>query len=98
MSTNKLSEKRERMRIVVDNYNASGQTRRAFCDANNLSVTTLEYWIYRFKKQTAAPTAGFVKLAPAAASDLILEIHYPNGVFIKTSSAMDVVRQLIHSY
>ncbi len=98
MSINKLSEKRESMHIVVDNYNASGQTRRAFCDANKLSVTTLEYWIYRFKKQTSAPTACFVKIAPVAASDLIIEIHYPNGVFIKTTSSMDVVPQLIHQY
>lgn len=52
------------MRRVVEEYEASGQTRRAFCAKRGMAVSTFDYWRRELAKK---PRLVAVKIAQAEA-------------------------------
>lgn len=89
---------------LIEAWQASGQTQRAFCQANELNYATFGYWLRKFRQQgTVAPAAprrrtgaGFV---PVVASPAVgeLTIHLPNGIELRgvTGQNLAVVEQLL---
>jgi len=60
---------KEEIRRIVEGYEASGMTRRAYCEKHGIRMTTLDYWrrmyqskpkLVRVKVQPAETGAGFI--------------------------------------
>lgn len=59
----KRSEKPEWVR-VAEEYEASGLTQRDFAERRGLTLSTLQSWVYRRRRQQGAPLAQPVRLLP----------------------------------
>jgi len=59
----KRSEKPEWVR-VAEEYEASGLTQREFAERRGLTLSTLQSWVYRRRRQEGAPVAEPVRLLP----------------------------------
>ena len=76
-------EVREQMFSMIEQWQGSGLTQKAFCEQQSLRYHTFYYWYKCYRRQPAGPdenNPSFVKLKiakpPAAGS---IEIHYPGG-------------------
>ena len=49
----KNSTKQEKMHSLVAKWQTSGQNQLAFAKEHEISIHTLKYWIYKFRKQNA---------------------------------------------
>ena len=59
----KQSEKREWVRIAEE-YEASGLTQREFAERRGMTLSTLQSWVYRRRRQEREPVAQPVRLLP----------------------------------
>jgi transposase len=59
----KQNEKPEWVR-VAEEYEASGLTQREFAERRGLTLSTLQSWVYRRRRQEGAPVAQPVRLLP----------------------------------
>ncbi len=57
----KRSEKPEWVR-VAEEYEASGLTQREFAERRGMTLSTLQSWVYRRRRQEGAPVAQPVRL------------------------------------
>jgi len=79
------------MRQVLEEYKASGLSRRAFCEQRGMALTTLDYWVrdlgQKATKQAQAPRARLVKVEVAAASATsgVFTVRVTNGRRIESS-------------
>jgi len=71
----KLSEKRQQMLAIVEQWQQSGQTQLEFAKEKQISLSKLRYWI-RYARENQP--GNFIQLSSPLASTLI--IRYPNGV------------------
>jgi len=81
----------ETMFKLVEEYENSGLTQKEFARQHEIKLPTFTYWL-RKKRSTAA--SGFLELRPPQELDDCLEIHYPNGVRIRTRR-LDLIGTLI---
>lgn len=88
-------EKRERMLAMVEDWKASGLTKKAFGVLHGIKVATLGYWVAKSKEQESG-TKGFIEMTsrPAVKSDQV-EIIYPTGVRLKVPHDLSLISQLI---
>uniref|UniRef100_UPI00286B4FE3 IS66 family insertion sequence element accessory protein TnpA n=1 Tax=Archangium sp. TaxID=1872627 RepID=UPI00286B4FE3 len=49
---------------VAEEYEASGLTQREFAERRGLTLSTLQSWVYRRRRQEGAPVAQPVRLLP----------------------------------
>ena len=80
---------------LLDEYEKSGLTQKAFARREGLNVHTLVAWIGRRRKKSVAarqPNKPVrfreLSLSPAAASPL--EVHLPDGLVLKGGSPRDL--------
>lgn len=85
----------------IDAWQASGQSQRAFCQANDLNYPRFGYWLRKFRHQGTVATAprrssGFVPVV-AAATGSGLSVHLPNGIELRGVSEqnLSLVEQLL---
>jgi len=71
------SKKRKEMFSIVEQWQQSGMSQKAFSRANGINVYTLRYWINK-SSQRQNELSGFVQLKEPAVADICL--RYPNGV------------------
>jgi transposase-like protein len=81
---------------VVECYRQSGLTQKRFCETEGLALSTLQFWVSRYKQHQSAPenSRPFVELkaqSPALAEDDTIVLRYPNGVTLSLSGAIDLV-------
>lgn len=83
------------MFVLMNQWEESGTTQAAFCEAHQITLSTFSYWRGKYLKSTNPPPSDFVKLAPEWPSSL--EVVYPNGVKVCTSNHLDfaILRALI---
>lgn len=84
------------MFAIIEQWESSQESREAFCQSHNLSVSTFSYWRTKYakaKKQAGEP--GFVQLQACMSDNL--EVIYPNGVRVKVpqGSSLADLRALI---
>ena len=73
---------RESMFIKIQQWQSSGLTQKAFCEAQSIRYHVFHYWYKVFKdsKQQLPPPDHFVQLAiPTVSSDAFAEIHFTSG-------------------
>lgn len=93
----KYEERRQKMMILVEEWQKSGQTQKAFAEAKNIKLFTFRYWIQKqldIQKQDGNRT--FLQLSPVSVPGMI--IRYANGTSLELplSTPLQVVRQLIN--
>ncbi|WP_340107044.1 IS66 family insertion sequence element accessory protein TnpA [Rhodohalobacter sp. 8-1] len=78
--------KTQTMFALVDQWKASGVTRKAFCAEQAINTHTFSYWVAK-RRRADQPSGGFaaVDVSGAGPSDQVT-ITYPNGVAIRLSS------------
>lgn len=87
-------------RTQIDAWQASGQSQRAFCQANDLNYPRFGYWQRKFRRQIVAsterPASGFVPVV-AAGMGSGLTVHLPNGIELRGVSEQNLllVKQLL---
>lgn len=95
------SKRAREMFPVIERFHRSNLTQKSFCAAEGIALSTLQYWISRYKKQQlrrvqlpqqdrVPSPKRFVELkpqlqAPAIAGGTIV-ISYPNGVTLSLST------------
>ena len=77
--------KKAEMYPLVENWQASGQSRLEFSKAHGLKTHTFHYWVNKYKKEEGLKTEStennrFVALAIENPPLSQLELTYPNGV------------------
>lgn len=72
---------REEKESIVRQWQASGKSRKVFCDENGIGYNSLVSWCKQLKD---ARPAGFsqVKLSPTVTSELYAQAHFPGGIRI----------------
>ena len=97
-----LSERAREMFRVVEHYLESGMTQKRFCESEGLALSTLQFWVSRYKQHQSTPenSGAFVELKaqpPASSVNDTMVLTYPNGVTLSLSGAIELVslKQLI---
>jgi len=89
------SERSREMFRVVERYQQSGLTQKRFCDTEGVALSTLQFWVSRYKRHHSAPDKSrpFVELKaqpPALAEYDTIVLRYPNGVTLSLTGAIDL--------
>jgi hypothetical protein len=87
------------MRKFYDAFLSFDGTRKAFCEANHINLYTFIYWQEKFsakkKRKSGFVSVENVSLPATVPLDSMVEIEYPNGVKLKTTTEITILRQLI---
>jgi len=71
---------------LVSVFKKSGQTQQAFCDAQNISITTFQYYLYKKHSVAVNKANSFVRLMPLPErqnNPAVIELHLGNGRCLK---------------
>ena len=100
MSERPLNAHARKMFALIDGYQTSGLSQKAFCDSEGLPMSTFQYWLSRYRKHRGCGPQQdsrqlFVELKPAARScspacDQGVSVRYPNGVVVSLGAAVDL--------
>jgi transposase-like protein len=82
----KPTDRRSEMRRVVEEFGASGLTRREFCGQRGIGVTTLDYWRRQFR---STPRLVKVEVARPEAVAQSFTLRLTNGRSIEGSWRLD---------
>jgi hypothetical protein len=93
---NKVEERRQKMMGLVEEWQKSGQTQKAFAEAKNIKFFTFRYWIEKHQQAQKQSGHSFVQLSPVANAGMI--IRYANGTSVElpTNTPLGFVAQLIN--
>jgi len=73
------------MFLVIEDWQSSKATKKAFCDQKGISLPVFYYWHKRYKEDQN--TGGFVPInvngAHQNSPSSSIEIEYPNGVIVR---------------
>lgn len=76
----------EDMFPLVEEWQDSGQTQKAFCAEQDISVSVFAYWLRRYRDQDTTPQAqasGFVPIRMAMSDSAALEVVLPSGAVLR---------------
>ena len=83
----------ERARLL-DEYDKSGLTQKAFARREGINVHTLVAWLGRRRKRAAADRPNkpvrFQEVSLRSSAASVLEVHLPEGLVLKGSSPQDL--------
>lgn len=85
--------------MLIQECNASGLTKREFCQQHGISEKSFYYWLRKLRAQMVyAAAPQLVPLEPAPTAEEVLEIRY-HGAELKlpTGVDMDAVAALLRS-
>ena len=78
----KPSQRWSEMRRLVEEFRASGLTRREFCGQHGIALTTFDYWRRQLRSK---PPLVKVEVARAEAAAQSFRLHLANGRSIESS-------------
>ncbi len=99
MTTQTLAERRQNRFATIEKYLASGLTQKQFCLQEQLTYSTFQLWLKKYRqantdstheRERDQPGNNFVPLTfkpPTTKTDYIIE--YPNGVVLRVSRAIE---------
>ena len=86
-NTHFQTQRTQEMFSVVERYQDSGLTQKTFCKEEGFALSTLQYWMSRYKKQNQQSASGFpeafVELKPQSPTPSFKDtmvLSYPGGV------------------
>ena len=82
----------EDMFPLVEGWQGSGQTQKAFCAEQDISVSVFAYWLRRYRDQVHVfdQSASFVPIQPASSSVNALEVELPTGTILRFAQVVPV--------
>lgn len=75
--------KREQMARLVEEFNHSGLTQRAFCNQKQIIQSTFQYWHLKFKREHQQSTNFYPIDFDSESTSGGIEVCYPNGIKIR---------------
>ena len=94
------TRKVQEMFRVVERFRDSGLTQKSFCKTEGVALSTLQYWISRYKKQNRQNQQSgsgfpelFVELKPQSSKPSFsntIVVSYPSGVKLTLHKDVDV--------
>jgi len=76
-----MQRNKEEMFALIEQWEESSESRKAFCRKHNLAPSTFSYWYSKYRKPGPSKEPGFVEVQPHLSRSL--ELIYPNGVRIR---------------
>ena len=93
----KYEERRQKMMILVEESQKSGQTQKAFAEAKNIKLFTFRYWIQKqLEIQQQDDNRLFLQLSPASVPGMTIRYASGTSLELPLSTPLEVVRQLIN--
>lgn len=89
-------DKRGRMLSIIADWQHSGMSKKAYCQAKGVKEATFYYWFAR-SKEDATSMGNFIRIDKTVTKNEV-EVIYPNGVRIKIGNDLSLLSQLIHLY
>lgn len=87
--------KREQMYALVEQWQNSGQTQKAFLADKNIKRPTFSYWRQKYL-QEQSHSKGFTDIDPKAPSSTQVEVHFPSGArVILPKAEVGLIRSLV---
>jgi hypothetical protein len=87
--------KRERMFALVEQWQRSGQTQKAFLADKDIKPATFSYWRKKHL-QAQFPTGGFSDIQPEVQSSSQVEVLFPSGArVILPKAEVGLIRSLV---
>jgi len=98
-------KKQAKMYSLVEQWQASNQSKKTFCKAHQLNATTFHYWIQKYnlsrvEDSTSIQDNSFVTLSvsePPQKTDQLeesfdegIELNYPNGVHLRLNGPLSI--------
>ena len=98
-------KKEAKMYSLVEEWQASDQSKKTFCAAHQLNPTTFHYWIEKYKSikaqdSTVMQDSSFVALSVSKTprkkeriqelTDVGIELDYPNGVHLRLNGPISI--------
>jgi hypothetical protein len=83
----KPTDRRTEMKRVVEEFAASGLTRREFCKQRGIAITTFDYWRQQLRSKPRLVKVEVTRPAPAATQSFTLRLT--NGRSIESSWRFD---------
>ncbi|WKN41682.1 IS66 family insertion sequence element accessory protein TnpA [Tunicatimonas pelagia] len=83
----------QKMFPVVEAWQSSGQTQKAFCAAHNISVSVLAYWLRRYRDHhvdESDESVGFVPVRMDVSGPAALEVSLPSGAVLRFAQVVPV--------
>jgi hypothetical protein len=77
---------------IMGEQQASGLTKKAFCEARNINAATFYYWQRRVDKPVEEANVGFQQLQPIA--DYELTVCLPKGEVVLRSACISTLAQV----
>lgn len=90
---------REEMFPIVESWQQSGLTKKAFCKEQGIIKSVFFYWYKKYREENES--GGFIPLnsgvSHAIAPGHSIEIQYPNGIVLRlpANTPTNLVRQYI---
>jgi len=90
-----LTEKRQYMFSLIDQWKKSGLSQRKFSKIHGVDYRQLNYWIGA--KAKTESSGSFIPLHPSTddQSPNKIEVVFPNGVIVRTTFVRDIIQQLL---
>jgi len=82
-------------RQLLDRYERSGLSQKAFCLRHGVALSTLQYWRRRARDTDREPTPSFVEIPPvtgvarALSGEATVLIELPGGVRLEVAAGTD---------
>ncbi len=67
-----------RMQKLIEQWQQSGKSQKAFTTDNNINYHTFRYWIEKFNSQEN--TSEFIQLNKSSVTGANICLRYPNGI------------------
>ena len=69
---------------LVESYLEGHKTQKVFCAEHGISVAMLNYWLAKYRRETAQKPDAFIEILPEAApQQALVEVIYPHGVCLR---------------
>lgn len=83
---------------VIERYQKSGLTQKAFCQSEALALSTFQYWLARYRRrhhaeqqQSSRPLLVELKAeAPIPSGNDGVVVSYPNGVEVRLAATVEL--------
>lgn len=97
-----LTPRAREMYTVIEKFQSSGLTQRAFCDQIDIKLATFQKWLHHFRKNNQSgerkkriSDVDFIPIEIKAASEKASQvstytIEYPSGIILRISGTVDI--------
>ena len=96
----KIRRSKEEMISYIKEWQASGESKKSFCDRHGIASSVFHYWYNKSKNKNGKTRSGFVEVKPSLTdSSLVsIEIIFPSGAKIVLSQETDTsfIRSLVY--